>query len=46
MDPILFVLTVLATLVAGAALLLPSDASRVRWAWDDEELRNQLEAGG
>ena len=45
MDQILFVLTVLATVVAAAALLLPSDASRVRWPWDEEELRNQLESG-
>lgn len=45
MDPILFVLTVVAAVVAAAALLLPSHTSRLRWSWDDDELRNQLDAG-
>jgi hypothetical protein len=43
MDPILFVITLVATFVAGAALLLPSDLGR-RHAWDEDELSDQLGA--
>ncbi len=43
MDPILFVITVIAALVAGAAVLLPSETARRR-TWDEEELHNQLGA--
>ena len=43
MDPILFVITVIAALVAGAAILLPSETSRRRH-WDEDELANQLGA--
>ena len=45
MDPFLFVITVIAALVAGAAVLLPSETSR-RHHWDEDELRNQLGAAG
>lgn len=45
MDPILFVLVIVAAGVAAAALLLPSESPRVRWPWDEEDLRNQLGAG-
>ena len=44
MDPILFVITVIAGLVAGAAVLLPSETARRRRSWDEEELHNQLGA--
>lgn len=44
MDPILFVITLIAALVAGAAILLPSEGRRRPHSWDEEELRNQLGA--
>lgn len=44
MDPILFVITLVAAVIAGAAILLPSEGRR-RHSWDEEELRNQLGAG-
>ena len=43
MDPILFVITVIAALVAGAAVLLPSETAR-RHHWDEDELADQLGA--
>lgn len=44
MDPILFVLTIIAAGVAGAALLLPSESPRRHRSWDEDDLRHQLEA--
>lgn len=44
MDPVLFIITLIAALVAGAAVLLPSEGRRRRHSWDEEELRNQLGA--
>ena len=45
MDPILFILTIVAAGIAAAALLLPSESPRVHWSWDEDDLRNQLGAG-
>jgi hypothetical protein len=44
MDPILFVITIIAAAVAGAAVLFPSETSRRR-SWDEDELSDQLGAG-
>lgn len=44
MDPILFILTILAAGIAGAAILLPSESPRRHRSWDEEDLRNQVEA--
>ncbi len=43
MDPILFVIAIIAAVVAGAAVLLPSETRRSR-PWDEDELRDQLGA--
>lgn len=43
MDPILFVITIIAAVVAGAAVLLPADTPRRR-SWDEDELNDQLGA--
>lgn len=43
MDPILFIITIVAAVIAGAAVLLPSEG-RHSHSWDEEELRNQLGA--
>ena len=43
MDPILFILTIIAAVVAGAAVLLPSETRRPI-AWDEDDLQHQLEA--
>lgn len=43
MDPILFVLSVLAVAIAAAAILLPSEG-RHPHPWDEEDLDNQLGA--
>lgn len=43
MDPILFIITLVAAVVAGAAILLPSEGQRSH-SWDEEELSNQLGA--
>ena len=42
MDPILFIITIVAAVIAGAAILLPSEGHS--HSWDEEELRNQLGA--
>lgn len=43
MDPILFIITLVAAVIAGAAVLLPSEGRRPH-TWDEEELRDQLGA--
>lgn len=43
MDPILFIISLVAAVIAGAAVLLPSE-TRHPHTWDEEELRNQLGA--
>ena len=43
MDPVLFIMSVIAAGIAGAAILLPSDGHRRR-PWDEDELRDQLGA--
>lgn len=44
MDPILFIIAIIAALTAGAAVLLPSEGSHRRHHWDEDELQNQLGA--
>lgn len=44
MDPILFIISIVAALVAGAAVLVPSEGARHRHHWNEDELRNQLGA--
>jgi len=44
MDPILFIITLVAAAIAGAAILLPSERSRPHHWADEEYLRDQLGA--
>lgn len=44
MDPVLFIITLIAAGVAGAAVIFPSETTR-RHSWDEDELRDQLGAG-
>lgn len=44
MDPVLFIITLIAAGVAGAAVIFPSETTRRR-SWDEDELSDQLGAG-